>query len=232
MQLLILGIALLVGLWLLGRWFISADPQKLARIVRNVAIVGLIAVAIILLVTGRFGIALAALAFLFPILMRLRSVINGVKATFGPQPGASSGVRTGFLDMNLDHDTGDMDGRICAGRFTGRMLSSLNQGELLDLLREMAADDPNGVPVLEAYLDRTIGPEWRDDLAGDSDASGGDGAMSRAEALDTLGLEEGASDDDIKAAHRAAMMDNHPDQGGSDEAAMRINQAKDILLGP
>ena len=57
------------------------------------------------------------------------------------------------------------------------------------------------------------------------------GAMSRAEALDVLGLKPGASQDDIHAAHRRLMRMAHPDTGGSDWLASRINQARDVLLG-
>jgi len=55
-------------------------------------------------------------------------------------------------------------------------------------------------------------------------------AMSRDEALKVLGLAPGAGDDDIRAAYRRLMQQNHPDKGGSDYLASKINQAKDVLL--
>ena len=55
--------------------------------------------------------------------------------------------------------------------------------------------------------------------------------MSRAEALDILGLEEGASETDIETAYKALIVKNHPDQGGTDWLAARLNEARDILLG-
>ncbi|MBN9507660.1 MAG: DnaJ domain-containing protein [Alphaproteobacteria bacterium] len=57
------------------------------------------------------------------------------------------------------------------------------------------------------------------------------GAMSREEAFAVLGLHPGASAEEIRAAHRRLMRSAHPDQGGSDWLATRINQARDVLLG-
>ncbi|MGB0921758.1 MAG: J domain-containing protein [Alphaproteobacteria bacterium] len=54
--------------------------------------------------------------------------------------------------------------------------------------------------------------------------------MARDEALEVLGLDEGASADEIKAAHRRLISQMHPDKGGSDWLAARLNEAKDRLL--
>jgi hypothetical protein len=57
------------------------------------------------------------------------------------------------------------------------------------------------------------------------------GQMSREEAYEVLGLHPGASEAEIREAHRRLMRGAHPDAGGSDWLAVRINQARDILLG-
>ena len=64
-----------------------------------------------------------------------------------------------------------------------------------------------------------------------SSGAGGQGDMTTEEAYDILGLEAGASDEDIKTAHHELMGKIHPDKGGSTYLATKINQAKDVLLG-
>ncbi len=56
-------------------------------------------------------------------------------------------------------------------------------------------------------------------------------AMSRAEAYEVLGLKSGASEPKIREAHRRLIKQSHPDQGGSDYLAAKVNLAKDVLLG-
>jgi DnaJ-domain-containing protein 1 len=85
--------------------------------------------------------------------------------------------------------------------------------------------------LLEAWLDRNR-PEWRAAWGGGAGAaSSAPGRMSKEEAYAVLGLKTGASADDIRAAHRRLMKDFHPDKGGTDYLAAKINAAKDVLLG-
>ncbi len=92
--------------------------------------------------------------------------------------------------------------------------------------------DPQSAQVVEVYLDRAH-PTWREDMArtGGGEGPAMSGSMTRAQALDVLGLSEGASEDDIRRAHRDLMMKVHPDRGGSTFLAAKINEAKDVLIG-
>lgn len=231
-----LGLCLLVGLILLGRWFIQADPNRLARAFKVLALFVLSGLAIYLVLSGRAAWALFTLPLLAPLLARLNLFRRLAKAARGPSPGQQSTVRTETIEMRLDHDTGDMEGEVLSGRHQGRRLGEMALGELLDLLAECSTRDPKAASLLEAYLDRSH-PDWRDlgTEAGGSGSSRGRGSganveMDVEEAYRLLGLERGATADMVKEAHRRLMRQVHPDAGGSSYLAAKINQAKELLL--
>ena len=233
----ILGLALLVAVILLARWFAVAEPRHLATAVRWVGAVLVGAVALYLLFSRQLGLAMMAAAFLIPLFMRflrMRALYNRLRSMSGPTPGQSSAVETEFLRMTLDHDSGEMDGEVRGGGFAGRRLSEMSLEELVALLAECRAGDAESATVLEAYLDRAHGEAWRE--VGDAGARPGPDefaakAMTRKQAYEILGLKPGASDDEIKDSHRRLMMKIHPDHGGSTYLAAKINQAKEVLLG-
>lgn len=55
-------------------------------------------------------------------------------------------------------------------------------------------------------------------------------SLSRAEALEILGLEDPVTLEDIEEAYKRLMMKVHPDQQGSDWMAAKLNEARDLLL--
>jgi hypothetical protein len=177
------------------------------------------------LVTGRPVWAVVGLggAVAVALLGRHRGTGNGG----GKAPGASD-VETTYLRMRLDHDSGAISGEVLAGRHQGRRIEEMAVEEVVDLLAECLAADPQGAQLLEAYLDRAE-PDWRER----SQAAGAEaqGPMSRDEAYKVLGLQPGASATEVRAAHRRLMKHHHPDSGGSTYLAAKINEAKDVLLG-
>jgi hypothetical protein len=225
----LIGIAALVAmLWLLQR-FAKADPQTLIRNLRTTGGIGALASAVALGATGRIGVALplgvAGLALL--------GLLPGA-ASFGLRTRKSarqvSRVRSAFLEMELDHDSGTLSGRILAGRHEGVSLDALDAATLVGLLAEI---DEESRALLATYLDRRQ-PGWREHAQADTAAGQGGpprgGPMSKEEAYQILGLQPGASAEDIGRAHRGLMKKLHPDQGGSTYLAARVNEAKDVLL--
>lgn len=234
---LLLGITLLVAIIFLLKWYTTAPPQSLWKAIKWGGITIAVLLALFLLLRGGLQFIWIAAAFLVPWLLRLRGMRNWARAARPRAGGQRSTVRTRFVAMELDHDTGEMDGEILEGPYKGKRLSDLDLDSLIDLLHQATQEDGQSAQVLQSYLDRAHGDEWRE-RAGDAGASGGGGQgpnsgssqMSWDEAHEVLGLEPGASAADIKAAHRQLIREYHPDRGGSDYLAAKINEAKDLLL--
>ena len=157
---------------------------------------------------------------------------NRSKRPISSAEGQKSTVRSANLEMELDHDTGEMDGSILTGRLQGVRLSSLSEEEILSLYLDFRSDI-DSISLLESFLDRYY-PDWRD--RADPDASGNQNDrsafdnMTRQEAYQILGLEPNASQEEIHQAWRRLIKGVHPDSGGSDFLAEKINTARDILL--
>jgi hypothetical protein len=223
-----LGAIALFLLFLLLRGFANAPVAR----VRQFGAVLLASIGAVLLLLGLFTArgqqALIALTFFLPLLLQWvqRWRTNKRFGGSAPPTGAANSVETAFLSMTLHHDSGRMTGSVKAGQFAGRDLATLTLSDLLGLLQECQAADADSVALLEAWLDRAH-PDWRSEPAAEPRS----GAMTRAEALEILGLAEGADEDAIRAAHRRLMRSAHPDQGGSAWLAARINAARDFLLG-
>ena len=223
-----LGAIALFLIFLLLRAFANAPVAR----VRQFGAVMLASIGAVLLLLGLFTArgqqALIALTFFLPLLLQWvqRWRTNKRFGGTAPQTGAANSVETAFLSMTLHHDSGRMTGSVKAGQFAGRDLATLTLPELLTLLQECQAADADSVALLEAWLDRAH-PDWRAEPAADPRSA----AMTREEALDILGLAEGADEEAIRAAHRRLMKTAHPDQGGSAWLAARINAARDLLLG-
>ncbi|MDX1605159.1 MAG: DnaJ domain-containing protein [Candidatus Competibacterales bacterium] len=241
----LLGIVLIgFGIYGFNRWSQQVGPARTREVVRKTALGVLAAAAVLLLI--RSGSALLALAVAaLPFARRLLPLVDlvGRSGVFQRTPGGradsstgatgnqTSSVATRYLDMTLDHGTGALNGKVRTGQFAGRALDTMGLDELRALLDE-CHDDPQSVAVLETYLDRTH-EGWRESGARHESTGNGrsvDRGMDRREACEILGVTENASREEIIAAHRRLMQRLHPDHGGSDYLASRINEAKKVLL--
>jgi hypothetical protein len=231
---LLYGIAGVAILW----WFLSnfahANPATLAKLFKVIGGIAALGIAGLLAVRGRIDMALLIGSFGAWLLGWSRLTFPNLAGRAQPAPGSASRVRSKLIEMTLDHDTGEMEGIVLAGAFTGQQLGALDEARLLNLLAECHTSDPDGGRLLEAYLDRRF-PYWREDTRAEeqprADARPASGAMTPEEAYQILNLEPGATADEIRQAHRTLMKKLHPDQGGSTYLAARVNQAKDVLLG-
>lgn len=242
---LLAGVGLLLLALALVRWAATAEPRTLLLVLKTAAIAVLAVAVGLMLLSGRIGWLLALLPLLLPFVLRWRGL--GGAAAFGTLGGAgraagqTSEVRTRFFAMSLDHDTGELDGDVLEGPHAGRPLSELDVTDLLAMLPQVRAQDGKSGRLLEAYLDRRC-PDWRaersageagsDDSSAGSEAGRGEaaGPMSAEEAYRVLGLNAGASEAEIRAAHQRLIRHLHPDRGGSSFLAAQVNRARDLLL--
>ena len=221
-------VVLVLALWALNA-FAKANPKVIARYARPVGGIAALATAGFLGFRGRVDMAIPLGVFGLGLLGWMSFGHAGIFQRTQKTPGQVSRVRSAFVEMELDHDTGVMRGRILTGRHAGVALETLDMPTLTGLLAEI---DLESRALLAAYLDRRE-PSWRENAQ--DNARAGDGAvssgkMTQEEAYQILGVQPGASAGEIGRAHRSLMKKLHPDQGGSTYLAARVNEAKDVLL--
>ena len=238
MPTLIAGVVAVVVLYSLLQMFRAANPVLLARWIKIAGGVVALAVAAFTGLRGELAVAIPLGIFGAGLLgwspfgpggfRNIGGIFGGGGAS--RSAGQASRVRSQFLDMSLDHDSGALSGQIVDGPHAGRALDTF---DLPQLLAMAPAFDAESVALLESYLDRRF-PAWRQDAQGDAAGrqrgAASSGKMTDEEAYQILGLQPGAGRDDISRAHRALMKKLHPDQGGSTYLAARVNEAKDTLL--
>ena len=223
-------IVLSLGLLLLKQ-LTTASVADLAKAIHRWGGVLVILFAGFLAATGRWVFAIPIAGFGYSLLRGRLPGFGGFSRAGSRSSGQTSTVQSHFLEMVLDHDTGEMHGRILAGLFKDRSLETLSIGDLLDFMQEVSGDEESSA-LLQTYMDRKF-PGWREEA--ETDVGGGNrsvqsGRMKRDEALAILGLKTGASPDQIRKAHRNLMKQLHPDQGGSNYFATKLNEARDLLL--
>ena len=225
----LLGLVVLLLLLWAASAFIKADPKQAARILRGIGGVAALLLGAFLLFRGAIGVAIPIGAFGLGLLgwASFWSASSGARTQ--RSAGQASRVRTAFFEMELDHDTGKMQGRVLAGSCQGASLDALDAATLMKLLGEIDDDSRN---LLAAYLDRRE-PDWREHAQRDAGAGtrpAGAGKITEEEAYQILGIQPGATTEEISRAHRSLIKKLHPDHGGTTYLAARINEAKDVLL--
>jgi hypothetical protein len=223
------GLAALAILLWAAQKYLQADPRKLAAVLKLAGGIAMLVFAAFLGMRGELAVAVPLAAAGLGLLGWLPFGPAGFGARTKKSAGQVSRVRSAFLEMELDHDSGTMRGIILAGPHEGTRLESLDVETLIGLMPEI---DEESRALLAAYLDRRDAG-WREHAQADAATGRGStarGPMTQEEAYQILGLEPGAKSEEIIRAHRTLMKRIHPDQGGTNYLAARVNEAKDTLL--
>ena len=227
MQNVLIALAVLGGGYYVIRAFGKATPSQSQGLARKM--LGFICIGLAGLLTLRGMLTASVPLFVFGAGL----LMPGMQFPWNKKSaGQSSRVATAMLAMELEHDTGRMDGTVLQGSLKGRRISSLQEPEVKALMQECRGVSDQSEALLTAWLDRTR-PDWRARWGGGSAGerrANSRTKMTRDEAYAVLGLKPGASTEEIRAAHKRLMKDFHPDKGGSDYLASKINEAKDTLL--
>lgn len=185
-------------------------------------------ILILLVATGRVHWITAIFAALVPLVFRLVPLalqLLPVLRHWQQQGAQYSVLQTTYLRLQLDQRSGALRGDVIAGPHAGKTLQQLGPEALDELMDFYQRHDPESLRLLHAYLQQVHGgPGSGQDEAAPS------GSMTRREALDILGLDENAGPEDIQKAHKKLMQRLHPDRGGSNYLAAKVNEAKSVLL--
>jgi hypothetical protein len=238
MPTLVAGVIAVIILYTLLQWFRAANPAVLASALKIAGGIVCLAVAAFTGMKGEIFAAVPLGLFGAGLLgwAPAGAALGGWAGLGGriwrgaSSGGGSSNVRSAFLDMTLDHNSGALAGKIIAGTYAGR---SLDEFDLPQLAVLMPTFDAESSALLESYLDRRF-TGWRENTqgagAGRQQRQASSSKMTTQEAYQILGVQPGAGADEIRRAHRSLMKKLHPDQGGSTYLAARVNEAKETLL--
>ena len=232
----ILLLAVALTLIILIRRAQRQPPHKRRGAYLQIILGGAVVGVIILTLMGKMhwiGAALTGALVLarqtLPLLIRILPMLGGLRGQNANAAGKQSEVSSRILRMTLDHDSGDLSGVVLEGTYRDWLLEELDREQLDDLMAFCQREDADSAQLLASYLEQRFpddaGHTERSSQGGTANAAG----VTRAEALAVLGLEEGASEEDIVAAHRTLIQKLHPDRGGNDYLAAKINEAKDFL---
>ncbi len=216
------------------------NPKQFSKKLKSGATFAGIALIILLTVTGRLHWLFAIIASAIPYasrlvgILRILPLLQSARSALGMGGGAGkiSQMHSQYLLIKLDHNSGKMKGEILQGDFIGNKLENMSLTDLIHLLAQYTQQDKDSALLLQAFLDRNYGLDWRHQFSGNSQTNNNasSSSMTKVEALNILGLENLATKKEIVKAHRKLMQRFHPDRGGSNYLAAKINAAKELLL--
>lgn len=233
---LILVALMAIAIWVGKRQLSRLTPSQKAAWRKKLPLIIVLLIILVLTAAGRLhwlGLGLAAalfaVKFLITALTRGWPLWRMYRKLRGN--GGVSRMETASLRMMIDIDRGHMDGEVLDGPFTGRALSSLSSEELEELKEWLKTREKQSTLLLQAYLLRHSHGGKQHQGGGSDENVATSEPLSEQEAWQILGLKPGASQEEIVKAHRTLIQRLHPDRGGNDYLAAKVNAARDCLLG-
>ena len=225
----ILILALLFGAWYWWSYLRKLPKDKSRPFLWKTGFWLVLGIATYLVITGKMHWLGAGIAALVPL---IRSVILwGFRAAplmrlLGRFKTTPSQFRTQSLVVTINFASGQITGEIITGDLAGKQLSELSADEIKTLSQQLKETDKESYVLLQAYLMRSgsNGEQTNHNFKPDSYDR-----LSQTEAYEILGLPTDSSKDEVIKAHKRLMQKLHPDRGGSDYLAAKINAAKDLL---
>ena len=179
-------------------------------------------IALVLIFSGKLNflpVALAPALLFFRRISSLLSILNFFsRSSFGSK--FKPTINTKYLKIQIILQTKQAIIEIKEGEFKGRGFSSLSKPEIDKLLSELKVNDPRGFGILNVVINQSYQQSQNTSSS----------QMSEEEALSILGLQKGASSEDIKKSYYDLMKKFHPDKDGNNYLSNLISEAKNKLL--
>jgi len=229
---LLLIIAFIAVVWSIIKQLKSSEGEARKKLLLKYGLAVAAIVLILLALTGRIhwiGAIIGALIPIarhaFPLLLKVLPFLRHAKqqTNTNTQQGQYNETVTETLRFKVFLANQELNGEVIKGPFAGFNFEQLTLPQLQMLLQYCQQNDLPSAKLITRYLSQRFGHEWQK-------TSPHSETMTEEEAFALLGLNRGANKETIIQAHRKLMQKVHPDRGGSDYLASKINQAKDLLL--